>query len=164
MARKLKTFKTSIGFYDLAIAASSMKAATEAWGTDPDIFRKGHAVQTDDPTIVKATTSAPGVVFRRPVGSDGKFVENAALPEAPTYGGSKRDEPDHEEKQREQRQREQVKKKAEAVLAHARKRHESELRRLKERRDEIAKAELREKERWDEDQQKYRDALEESKP
>ena len=33
MARKLKTYQTSIGFYDLAIAAPSMKAALEAWGT-----------------------------------------------------------------------------------------------------------------------------------
>lgn len=30
MARKLKTFQTSLGFYDLAIAAPSMKAALEA--------------------------------------------------------------------------------------------------------------------------------------
>lgn len=31
MARKLKTYQTSLGFYDLAIAAPSMKAALEAW-------------------------------------------------------------------------------------------------------------------------------------
>lgn len=30
MARKLKTFQTSLGFYNLAIAAPSMKAALEA--------------------------------------------------------------------------------------------------------------------------------------
>jgi hypothetical protein len=32
MARKLKTYRTSLGFFDLAIAAPSMKAALEAWG------------------------------------------------------------------------------------------------------------------------------------
>ncbi|CCD90984.1 hypothetical protein BRAO375_1310007 [Bradyrhizobium sp. ORS 375] len=32
MPRKLKTYQTSLGFYDLAIAAPSMKAALEAWG------------------------------------------------------------------------------------------------------------------------------------
>ena len=30
MARKLKTYQTSLGFFDLAIAAPSMKAALEA--------------------------------------------------------------------------------------------------------------------------------------
>jgi hypothetical protein len=33
MARKLKTYQTSIGFFDLAIAAPSMKAALDAWGS-----------------------------------------------------------------------------------------------------------------------------------
>jgi hypothetical protein len=32
MARKLKTYQTSLGFFDLAIAAPSMKAALDAWG------------------------------------------------------------------------------------------------------------------------------------
>jgi hypothetical protein len=32
MPRKLKTYQTSVGFYDLAIAAPSMKGALEAWG------------------------------------------------------------------------------------------------------------------------------------
>jgi hypothetical protein len=32
MARKLKTYQTSLGFFDLAIAAPSMKAALEAGG------------------------------------------------------------------------------------------------------------------------------------
>jgi colicin import membrane protein len=31
MARKLKIYQTSMGFFDLAIAAPSMKAALEAW-------------------------------------------------------------------------------------------------------------------------------------
>jgi colicin import membrane protein len=30
MPRKLKTYRTSLGFYDLAIAALSMKAALQA--------------------------------------------------------------------------------------------------------------------------------------
>jgi hypothetical protein len=34
MARKLKTYQTSLGFFDLAMAAPSMKAALEAWGAD----------------------------------------------------------------------------------------------------------------------------------
>ncbi|MDI4234164.1 hypothetical protein OZ411_15225 [Bradyrhizobium sp. Arg237L] len=35
MARKLKTYQTSLGFFDLAVAAPSMKAALEAWGVSP---------------------------------------------------------------------------------------------------------------------------------
>src|SRR5262245_18449449 len=70
MPRKLKAYKTSIGFFDLAIAAPSMKAAAEAWGSDPDIFKRGFAEETDDPRIVEATMATPGVVLRRPVGSN----------------------------------------------------------------------------------------------
>ena len=40
MARKLKTFQTSLGFYDLAIAAPSMKAALEL-GEPASIFSPG---------------------------------------------------------------------------------------------------------------------------
>jgi colicin import membrane protein len=83
MARKLKVYQTSIGFFELAVAAPSMKAAAEAWGSDPDIFQRGFAKQTDDPKVVEATMAAPGVVLRRPVGSHGEFSEHAALPKAP---------------------------------------------------------------------------------
>src|SRR5689334_2641879 len=81
MARKLKTFQTSLGFYDLAIAAPSMKAALEAWGAGSNLFHQGAARETDDPTVVKATMSRPGVVLRRPAGSAGKFAEQADLPD-----------------------------------------------------------------------------------
>jgi hypothetical protein len=80
MARKLKTYQTSIGFFDLAIAAPSMKAALEAWGSDTNLFQQGFAKETDEPAIVAATLAKPGVVLRRPVGSDGAFSERAGLP------------------------------------------------------------------------------------
>ena len=83
MAKKLKVYRTSIGFFDLAVAAPSMKAAAEAWGSTPDIFKRGFAEQTEDPKVVEATLAAPGVVLRRPVGSHGEFSEKAALPKAP---------------------------------------------------------------------------------
>ena len=86
MAKKLKIYQTSIGFFDLAIAAPSMKAAAEAWGADPDIFKRGFAKQTEDPKVVAATIATPGVVLRRPVGSDGEFTEKAVLPKAPEGG------------------------------------------------------------------------------
>src|SRR5246127_3388066 len=80
MARKLKTYQTSLGFFDLAIAAPSMKAALQAWGADSNLFHQGAATQSDDPDVVAATMAAPGVVLKRPVGSSGPFKEDAELP------------------------------------------------------------------------------------
>jgi hypothetical protein len=80
MARKLKTYQTSLGFFDLAIAAPSMKAALEAWGADSNLFHQGAAKESDDPDVIAATMAKPGVVLRRPVGSDGSFGEHAELP------------------------------------------------------------------------------------
>jgi colicin import membrane protein len=80
MPRKLKTYQTSLGFFDQAIAAPSMKAALEAWGADSNLFHQGVAKETDDPNIVAATMAKPGVVLRRPVGSNGPFKEHAELP------------------------------------------------------------------------------------
>jgi hypothetical protein len=42
-------------FFDLAVAAPSMKAAAEAWGSRPDDFKRVFAKRTDDPAIVAAT-------------------------------------------------------------------------------------------------------------
>jgi hypothetical protein len=80
MARKLKSFQTSLGFFDQAIAAPSMKAALEAWGADSNLFHQGAAKESDDPAVIAATMKKPGVVLRRPVGSDRPFSEHAELP------------------------------------------------------------------------------------
>jgi hypothetical protein len=80
MAKKLKTFQTSLGFYDLAIAAPSMKAALEAWGAGSNLFHQGVAKETEDPDVVAAAMSKPGVVLRRPAGSSGRFAEHSDLP------------------------------------------------------------------------------------
>lgn len=80
MPRKLKTYQTSLGFFDLAIAAPSMKAALEAWGADSNLFHQGAAMESVDPDVIAATMAKPGVVLRRPVGSGGSFNEHAKLP------------------------------------------------------------------------------------
>jgi len=80
MARKLKTYQTSLGFFDQAIAAPSMKAALEAWGADSNLFHQGAARESDDPDVIAAAMAKPGVVLRRPVGSNGPFGEHADLP------------------------------------------------------------------------------------
>lgn len=80
MARKLKTYQTSMGFFDLAVAAPSMKAALEAWGTKTNLFHQNLAHETDDPAVVAATMAQPGIVLKRPVGSKGTFKVDAKLP------------------------------------------------------------------------------------
>jgi len=80
MARKLKTYATSIGFYDLIIAAPSMKAALEAWGARQNLFHQGLAEEVEDAGIIAAAMEKPGVILRRPVGTDAPFREKADLP------------------------------------------------------------------------------------
>jgi hypothetical protein len=82
MPRRLKVFQTSLGFFDLAIAAPSMKAALEAWGAGGgrNLFHDGVAKESTDPKVIAATMSRPGVVLRRPVGSTKPFREHADVP------------------------------------------------------------------------------------
>ncbi len=79
MARKLKTYVTTSGFYDLAVAAPSMKAALEIWGSNKNLFHQGFAKETEDADIVAATLAQPGVVLRRAVGTKGTFKETAEI-------------------------------------------------------------------------------------
>ncbi|WP_456631533.1 cell envelope biogenesis protein TolA [Bradyrhizobium sp. URHC0002] len=88
MARKLRTYQTSLGFFDLAIAAPSMKAALEAWGADSNLFHQGAAKESHDPDSIAATMAKPGVVLKRPVGSDRPFSEHTELPTKLGGGGS----------------------------------------------------------------------------
>lgn len=74
MARKLRTFQTSLVFFDLAIAAPSMKDAMEAWGAGSNLFHQGVAKETDDPDVVAATMSNPGVVLKRPTGYASSYL------------------------------------------------------------------------------------------
>src|SRR5262245_42206379 len=80
MPRKLKVYETSQGFYDLAVAAPSKAAALRAWGASEMLFQKGFAKQSDDERVIAAAMAQPGVVLRRPVGSNKRFQEHAELP------------------------------------------------------------------------------------
>jgi len=80
MPRKLKTFVTESGFFELAVAAPSMKEALRDWGIGVNLFQQGLARQTEDPAIVAAARSAPGKVLSRPIGSKAPFREGAELP------------------------------------------------------------------------------------
>jgi hypothetical protein len=73
MPRGLKIFRSHIGFYDIIIAAPSMKAAAAAWGASPRIFQQGFAAETDERGAVKAALAEPGIVLRRPFGTNGPY-------------------------------------------------------------------------------------------
>jgi hypothetical protein len=90
MARKLKTYQTSLGFFEQAIAAPSMKAALEAWGADSNLFHQGAAKESTDPDVIASAMAKPGVVLKRPVGSDGPFGEHADLPKNLGQDGRKK--------------------------------------------------------------------------
>lgn len=145
MPRKLKTYQTSLGFYDLAIAAPSMKAALAAWGAESNLFHQGAATESEDPDVIAATMAAPGVVLKRPVGSSAPFNVHAELPtglvsDRPkgkrrknSSRASKRPPPEINKKaaekaavdfEREEVKREAVRRREEAALAKERERRE----------------------------------------
>jgi hypothetical protein len=63
--RRLKVFKTPIGFHDAYVAAPSRKAALAAWGAGTDLFAAGIAeLETEDSPGAKAALAKPGEVVR----------------------------------------------------------------------------------------------------
>lgn len=74
MAR-LKVFTTQLGFYDVAIAVPSQKAALDAWGAKQNLFDAGLASVATHGQVVDAALSKPGVLFRRPLGSAKPYTE-----------------------------------------------------------------------------------------
>ena len=69
MARKLKVYRTAIGFHDAYVAAASQKAALEAWGSDANLFGLGMAELVTDETLSKAPLETPGKVVKVTRGS-----------------------------------------------------------------------------------------------
>lgn len=94
MPRKLKTYLTTSGFFELAVAAPSMKAALEIWGSKSNQFQQGFAKETTDPEIVGATMAQPGVVLRRPIGSRGPFKQEAELPKVSALAKASKSRPE----------------------------------------------------------------------
>ncbi len=68
-AKKLKVYRTPIGFHDAFVAAPSQKAALEAWGSDSNLFAAGVAEVVSDPKLMKEPLARPGEVVRRLRGS-----------------------------------------------------------------------------------------------
>jgi colicin import membrane protein len=200
MPRKLKTFTTSAGFFDLAIAAPSMKAALQAWGSRNNLFHQGFAKVSEDPDIVAATMAKPGVVLRRPVGTDRPFNEESELPRdfAKLVGGprakstSKPKRPaapvdektarqaaaqyerEHKERERQARREEATREKererqdravatAEAAMEAASRSHEKKVADLENARSALDKKLGAETERWAEEKERLKAALQKAR-
>ena len=163
MARKLKTFTTSAGFFDLAIAAPSMKAALDAWDAGRNLFRDGFAKVSTDPAVIAATTARPGLVLRRPVGSNAPFSEQAALPESLPVGRRKRpatrtmreDKTRHGDRQRHERVRRQDEARrdraiaaAQAALEKARRAYQAKVAEIEKARSALERRLHAEEARW----------------
>lgn len=80
-ARKLKVYRTPIGFHDAYVAAPSQKAALAAWGSSHDLFARGVAEQVEDPALMAEPLARPGEVIRRSRGTTAEQL--AALPATP---------------------------------------------------------------------------------
>jgi hypothetical protein len=92
-APRLKVFQARMGFYESVVAASSQKAALEAWGTRQNLFQEGLAGLAEDPKATRAALARPGVVLRRAAGSKADFAEDAAAPAAPAGKDKATDQP-----------------------------------------------------------------------
>lgn len=77
--RRLKVFRTPIGFHDAYIAAPSRKAALEAWGAGGDLFAQGIAEQVTDPARMKLPLARPGEVIRVSRGSADEHARAVGL-------------------------------------------------------------------------------------
>ena len=73
-SRRLKVFRTPIGFHDAYVAAPSQKAALAAWGADSNLFAQGLAEQVTEPALMEEALARPGEVVRRIRGSAGEHV------------------------------------------------------------------------------------------
>ena len=88
MARKLKVYRTAIGFRDAYVAAPSQAAALRAWGTEKNLFARGAAELVEDPALAAEPLANPGEVVYRTRGSLAEQV--AALGDLPKAKLSKR--------------------------------------------------------------------------
>jgi hypothetical protein len=80
-ARKLKVFRTPIGFHDAYVAASSQKAALKAWGADANLFARGIAEEVTEDALTAEPLTKPGTVIKRLRGTEAEQL--AAAESAP---------------------------------------------------------------------------------
>ncbi len=134
--QRLKVFRAHFGFYDTIVAAPSQKAALAAWGVHPSEFAQGFARLTTDPAAVTAARADPGTVLKRPIGSNGDYSRDPALPKAPRLTAKQK----AAAKAREKKSAAAAKKAERAAQAKAKATHDARLKEI-----EAEEAALREK-------------------
>lgn len=149
MPRKLKTYLTNLGFFELAVAAPSMKAALAAWGLTQNVFAQDLAKQTEDSRIVAAAEARPGTVLRRPIGSHGAFSEHAQLPKVKA---AKKPRPAKPKINR-------AAKAAQDKLARALAGHRKRIAALEKTRDQLDARFEQESQRWQDEKERLESAL-----
>lgn len=99
MANKwhLKVFRTSVGFEDAYIAASSQKAALAAWGAKGNLFAQGGAEVVTDPALAKVALERPGEVIRVPRGSAAEHLAAVGAGKSSSARGSKARKSGHDD-------------------------------------------------------------------
>lgn len=172
-AKKLKVFRTPIGFHDAYVAAPSMKAALEAWGSSTNLFTQGAAEVVTDAKLTKAPLARPGEVVRVPRGSEGEHVRALARTEkVKKPAGSRIESGMTKEKKRGRRPSSAPVERAEKALASAEAKHREALEKLRaeaaaidKRRRELERKHRGERERLnaklDEARERYRAAMDE---
>ena len=135
MPRKLKVFRTPVGFHDAYVAAPSRKAALEAWGTDADLFARGVAEDVTDPALTKAPLASPGEVIRLSRGD--LAAQLKALGPKPAQAKEERDKPARKPARPKPPPKRDNLDAAEAAFSEAQRRHAEEAGALEAQRDAI---------------------------
>ena len=140
MPRKLKVFRTPIGFHDAYVAAPTKKAALEAWGAGANLFARGTAEEVTDPKLTAAPLERPGEVIRVSRGDLSAQLKALGPRKKPAAKGKAKAEPEPEPKRSARRRppprRDKVDA-AEAALDRARERHDKEAGALEKKREAI---------------------------
>jgi colicin import membrane protein len=146
---KLKTYVTDLGFFQLAVAAPSMKAALAAWGLTQNVFQQGLAKETKDSKIVAAAEAEAGTVLRRPVGTTGTFRKDAELPKVKAAKKPKAEKPKINK----------AAKAAQARLSRGLSGHQKRIDALEKARDQLDARFERENDRWGREKEKLEAVL-----
>jgi hypothetical protein len=169
MARKLKTYQTSLGFFDLAMAAPSMKAALEAWGADSNLFHQGAAKESHElPTDLggggptKAARKSKGPKAKQPSSRpvDKAAERKAALAFEKEQKQRQRERASEETaRQKDRERRQQAVDKAQAALEKAEQEHAKRAAAIQAEVEALEKRSQAEKTRWDKEKERLEAAL-----
>lgn len=134
-SRRLKVYRTAIGFHDAYVAAPSQKAALEAWGSDVNLFARGAAEEETDESLTREPLARPGEVVKLLRGTEAEQLR--ALGKGPAKGKHRPARPAVRRKRPPRPSRAAVDK-AESALEQAKERHREALAELRVEEEALA--------------------------